>query len=70
MSAVRKKTATSSSSLLDWILITDTVLTEILYTTQKRYAEMFPSIVFRATTLEVLCSGVGDTRNGELQLVC
>eukprot|EP00253_Pinus_taeda_P029578 PITA_29578 len=50
------------------VLMNSQNLVEILMSA-NRYAEMFPSIVSRATTIEVVCSGVGGTRNGELQLM-
>lgn len=31
---------------------------------------MFPSLVARAVTLEVISGGMGGTRNGALQVVC
>eukprot|EP00253_Pinus_taeda_P012229 PITA_12229 len=43
-------------------------LVEILMDS-KRYAEMFPSIVSTARTLEVLRNGAEGTRNGQLQLM-
>ena len=37
--------------------------------TQNRWAEMFPCIIARTSTTEVISSGINGTRNGALQLV-
>ena len=36
---------------------------------QSRWADMFPGMIARAATTDIICSGVGGTRNGALQLV-
>jgi homeobox-leucine zipper protein len=37
---------------------------------QNRWIEMFPCIIARASTNEVISNGINGTRNGALQLVC
>lgn len=39
----------------------------VLY--QNRWAEMFPCLIARASTTDVISSGMGGTRNGTIQLV-
>jgi len=36
---------------------------------QNRWAEMFPCIIARTSTAEVISNGINGTRNGALQLV-
>lgn len=36
---------------------------------QNRWAEMFPCMIARTSTTDVISSGMGGTRNGSLQLV-
>lgn len=36
---------------------------------QNRWLEMFPCLVARTSTTDVISSGMGGTRNGALQLV-
>eukprot|EP00253_Pinus_taeda_P025732 PITA_25732 len=60
--------ATEGSRDAGTVLMNSMDLVEILMNS-NRYSEMFPSIVSRATTLEVLCDGVGGIMNGKLQLM-
>jgi len=36
---------------------------------QNRWAEMFPCIIARTSTTEVISNGINGTRNGALQIV-
>jgi hypothetical protein len=36
---------------------------------QARWSEMFPCIVARASTTDIISSGMGGTRSGSIQLV-
>lgn len=40
-----------------------------LFFYQNRWAEMFPCLIARASTTDVISSGMGGTRNGTIQLV-
>ncbi|KAG6434438.1 hypothetical protein SASPL_106073 [Salvia splendens] len=50
------------------VIINSLALVETLMDSSK-WAEMFPSIVARATTTDVISNGMGGTRNGALQLM-
>ncbi|XP_073270399.1 homeobox-leucine zipper protein ANTHOCYANINLESS 2-like isoform X1 [Primulina huaijiensis] len=50
------------------VIINSLALVETLMDSNK-WAEMFPCIVARTTTLDVISNGMGGTRNGALQLM-
>ncbi|KAK9749349.1 hypothetical protein RND81_02G119600 [Saponaria officinalis] len=50
------------------VIINSLALVETLMDT-NRWAEMFPGMVARASTTDVISSGMGGTRNGALQLM-
>ncbi|XP_021849370.2 homeobox-leucine zipper protein ANTHOCYANINLESS 2 [Spinacia oleracea] len=50
------------------VIINSLALVETL-TDANRWAEMFPGMIARATTTDVISSGMGGTRNGALQLM-
>ncbi|KAL0548638.1 hypothetical protein IC582_013093 [Cucumis melo] len=50
------------------VIINSLALVETLMDA-NRWAEMFPCLIARATTIDVISSGMGGTRNGALQLM-
>ncbi|XWS35749.1 hypothetical protein CRYUN_Cryun20dG0022700 [Craigia yunnanensis] len=50
------------------VIINSLALVETLMDS-NRWAEMFPCMIARTTTTDVICSGMGGTRNGALQLM-
>ncbi|CAM8925095.1 unnamed protein product [Rhodiola kirilowii] len=50
------------------VIINSLALVETLMDS-NRWAEMFPCMIARAATIEVISSGMGGTRNGSLQLM-
>ncbi|KAJ8749034.1 hypothetical protein K2173_013478 [Erythroxylum novogranatense] len=50
------------------VIINSLALVETLMDS-NRFAEMFPCMIARTSTTDVICSGMGGTRNGALQLM-
>ncbi|CAA0842615.1 Homeobox-leucine zipper protein ANTHOCYANINLESS 2 [Striga hermonthica] len=50
------------------VIINGLALVETLMDSNK-WAEMFPCVIARASTTDVICSGMGGSRNGALQLM-
>ncbi|ONK73389.1 uncharacterized protein A4U43_C04F30980 [Asparagus officinalis] len=50
------------------VIINSLALVEILMDA-NRWADMFPGMIANAVTTDIICSGVGGTRNGAIQLM-
>lgn len=59
---------TEASRETGMVIINSLALVETLMDS-NRWAEMFPSTIARTSTADVICSGMGGTRNGALQLM-
>ncbi|CAM8977385.1 unnamed protein product [Rhodiola kirilowii] len=59
---------TEASRETGTVIINSLALVETLMDS-NRWAEMFPCVVARNSTIDVICSGMGGTRNGALQLM-
>ncbi|XP_042053879.1 homeobox-leucine zipper protein ANTHOCYANINLESS 2-like isoform X2 [Salvia splendens] len=59
---------TEASREIGMVIINSLALVETLMDSNK-WAEMFPCLIARASTTQVISSGVGGTRNGALQLM-
>ncbi|KAL3743471.1 hypothetical protein ACJRO7_018722 [Eucalyptus globulus] len=59
---------TEASRETGMVIINSLALVETLMDS-NRWAEMFPCMIARTSTADVICSGMGGTRNGALQLM-
>ncbi|KAM7491638.1 hypothetical protein LguiA_034559 [Lonicera macranthoides] len=59
---------TDATRAVGTVLVNSLALVEMLMDS-NRWAEMFPGIIGRTSTINVLSSGMGGTRNGALQLM-
>ncbi|XP_073045154.1 homeobox-leucine zipper protein ANTHOCYANINLESS 2-like [Primulina eburnea] len=59
---------TEASRETGMVIINSLALVETLMDSNK-WTEMFPCIIPRTSTTDVICSGMGGTRNGSLQLM-
>ncbi|XP_059301646.1 homeobox-leucine zipper protein ANTHOCYANINLESS 2-like [Lycium ferocissimum] len=63
-----KKFVSEASRQTGMVIINSLALVETLMDSNK-WAEMFPCLIARTSTIDVISSGVGGTRNGALQLM-